>query len=1102
MTITVGITHHTEYNYDKAVNMSPHVFRLRPAPHSRTPVKSYSLNIFPEEHFINWQQDPFGNYLARVVFPEKTKKFWFTVDIVADLTVINPFDFFLEPDAEKFPFTYEDQLKQDLQAYLQADKPSRKFKKIIDELAPEEPTPTVDFLVAVNQRICDLVEYQIRMEQGVQTVDETLEKASGSCRDSSWLLVQLFRSLGLAARFVSGYLVQLASDEKSLDGPSGPENDFTDLHAWCEVYVPGAGWIGLDPTSGLFAGEGHIPLACTPEPSSAAPVTGAIDQCETTFSFKNQVKRLHEPPRVTKPYTDIQWGEIEAMGHKIDADLAELGIELTMGGEPTFISIDDMESEEWNTAADGFDKRRLAHQLFLKMQRNFTSGGFRHYGQGKWYPGEPLPRWQYACYWRKDGVPIWKEQKLLADITKDYGFNASDAKNFANTLAQTLDLDTKVVTTAYEDVLYHLWQEGMLPQEASPDDPELLDAMSRKGFLAKMEHGIEKPVGFVIPLQWDPVFNGWQSCAWQFRRGHCFLLPGDSPMGYRLPLSSLGGVEFLPERDPADIPAEFGNEPRLFEGYVGTDLLKTAVAVEARDGKLFIFMPPLSHFEHYMRLIASLEKVAEQLNMPLVLEGYTPPFDSRVEKYAVTPDPGVIEVNVHPVVGWQELVSNTHRLYQMAKETRLGTQKFMLDGRLAGTGGGNHVTMGGATPLQSPFLRRPDVLRSFITYWQHHPGLSYLFSSMFIGPTSQAPRVDEARDETLYELEIAFEQMPAGEVPEPWLVDRLLRHLLVDLTGNTHRAEFCIDKLYSPDSPAGRLGIVEFRGFEMPPHPRMSLMQMLLLRTLLVWFWRQPYHKRLVRWGTELHDKFLLPHYVKQDITSICEDLNQAGFDIKPEYFAPFFEFRFPICGRREVEGMQFELRNAIEPWHVLGEESTSSGTSRYVDSSLERIELKVNNMAVDRYVISCNQRRVPLKPTGVKGELVAGIRFRAWQPSSALHPTIGVHAPLIFDVYDTWTGRSIGGFTYHVSHPGGRNFETFPVNGLEAEGRRIARYWDIGHTPAKEGDAQRVWSHTHATYQFTEHDGHSDYQVPPEERENADYPNTLDMRREFRLTY
>ena len=1101
MTITVGITHHTEYTYDKPVNMAPHVFRLRPAPHSRTPIKSYSLNIHPKEHFINWQQDPFGNYLARVVFPEKTTKFWFTVDVVAEMTVINPFDFFLEPDAETIPFAYDEQLKQDLLPYLQTEAVSDKFQKVIDALAPKEDIATVDFLVSVNQHICDLVDYQIRMEQGVQSVDETLEKASGSCRDSSWLLVQLFRNLGIAARFVSGYLVQLTADEKSLDGPSGPENDFTDLHAWCEVYVPGAGWIGLDPTSGLFAGEGHIPLACTPEPSSAAPVTGAIDKCEVSFDFSNQVKRLHEPPRVTKPYTDTQWAEIEAMGHTVDAQLSELGIDLTMGGEPTFISIDDMESEQWNTAADGLEKRQLAHQLFLKMQRNFTSGGFRHYGQGKWYPGEPLPRWQYACYWRKDGVPLWRDQKWLGDITKDYGFAAPQANEFAQALAEVMDLDKQVVTTAYEDILYHLWQEGNLPLDTSPEQPELLDAMSRKGFLAKMEQGIENPVGYIIPLQWDPVFNGWQSCVWQFRRGHCFLLPGESPLGYRLPLDSLGGTSVLPDRDPADIPEHFTEDNVIYQGYVGTDLLRTALAIECRDGKLFIFMPPLNHFEHYMRLLSGIEKVAEKLQIPVILEGYTPPTDSRVEKYAVTPDPGVIEVNVHPVIGWEELVSNTHRLYQLAKETRLGTQKYMLDGRHTGTGGGNHVTMGGPTPLQSPFLRRPDVLRSFITYWQHHPGLSYLFSSMFIGPTSQAPRVDEARDETLYELEIAFEQIPAGEVPEPWLVDRLLRHLLVDLTGNTHRAEFCIDKLYSPDSAAGRLGIVEFRGFEMPPHARMSLMQMLLLRTLLVWFWRQPYHKRLVRWGTELHDKFLLPHFVQQDIAEICNDLNQAGFDIKLDYFSPFLEFRFPICGRREIEGMQFELRNAIEPWHVLGEESTAGGTSRYVDSSLERVELKVTNMASERYVVTCNQRRVPLKPTSVKGELVAGIRFRAWQPASALHPTIGVHAPLVFDVYDTWAGRSIGGFTYHVSHPGGRNFETIPVNGLEAEGRRIARYWDIGHTPAKTGEHTRAWSPTHATYQFTEHSGNSDYQVPPEERQNADYPNTLDLRRQPRLT-
>ena len=1095
MTITVGITHHTEYHYDKSISMSPHTFRLRPAPHSRTPIKSYSLKVFPEDHFINWQQDPFGNYLARVVFPEKTKKFSFTVDLVAELTVINPFDFFLESYAETYPFKYEKRLARDLAPYLEIETASDAFSTLINAQVPKEPVATVDFLVAVNQAVYNLIEYGVRMEPGVQSVDETLEKKGGSCRDSAWLSVQMFRHLGLAARFVSGYLVQLAPDEKSLDGPSGPEKDFTDLHAWCEVYVPGAGWIGLDPTSGLFAGEGHIPLACTPEPASAAPVTGAIDKCESTFSFYNSVQRLHEPPRVTKPYSDAQWAAIDRLGDVIDHQLNEAGITLTMGGEPTFISIDDMESEQWNTAADGKEKRELAHTLFMKMVDAFSQGGFRHYGQGKWYPGEPLPRWQYASYWRKDGMPIWSDQALLADKIKPSSAATPDAEAFASHLSVALGLDESVVVTAYEDVLYHLWQEGSLPKEPSPDAPELLDAMTRKGFLAKLERGLDKPVGFVVPLTYDAGFEGWQSNLWSFKRGHCFLLPGDSPMGYRLPLNSLGKPKPIYERDPADMTDSLTSLKKQ-RGYIGEESVSTALCIEVRDGQLCIFMPPVSHFEHYALLLNAVEEVAAKLQTPIILEGYTPPYDSRVEKFAVTPDPGVIEVNVHPATNWKTLVNNTHALYEMAKTCRLGTEKFMLDGRHAGTGGGNHVTMGGPTPLESPFLKRPDILRSFITYWQHHPGLSYLFSSLFIGPTSQAPRVDEARDETLYELEIAFSQIPDGEVPAPWLVDRLLRHLLTDLTGNTHRAEFCIDKLFNPDSPTGRLGIVEFRGFEMPPHARMSLMQMLLLRTLLVWFWKQPYKKKLVRWGTELHDRFMLPHYVRQDIAEVCSDLNAANFPIKLEWFEPFFEFRFPRCGSREVGQIKLDLFSAIEPWHVLGEEATGSGTARYVDSSLERVQLTVSNMHTDRYIVSCNGRRLPLKETNIRGEHVAGVRFRAWHPASALHPTIGVHAPLVFDVYDTWAGRSLGGFTYHVSHPGGRNFSTVPVNAFEAEGRRIARFWDHGHTPSFKSKAVPEWSPHLATQHVVNHEGQSDFDLPLEESENEEYPNTLDLRR------
>ncbi len=1069
MTIRVALHHHTRYDFDRPVALSPHEIRLRPAPHCRTPIHSYSLRIEPDKHFLNWQQDAYGNYIARAVFPEKTKRLAVTVDLVADMTVINPFDFFVEHYAEHYPFAYPQQLAIELAPYLEKETPGPLLSRWLDAFRADGYRPgdnTVNMLVALNARLQGEVGYLVRMEPGIQVPDETLAKRSGSCRDSGWLLVQILRHMGLAARFVSGYLVQLVADQKPIDGPAGPTADFTDLHAWAEVYLPGAGWIGLDPTSGLLAGEGHIPLAATAFPSSAAPVTGFTDVCESTLHFEMKVTRIHEDPRVTKPYTEAQWAEIDALGEAVDAELADLDVRLTQGGEPTFVSVDDMDGPEWNFTALSPKKWTLAEGLAWRLRERFAPGALMFYGQGKWYPGEPLPRWALGIHWRADGVPVWRDAALLARESAPAHATLEEARRLAGALAPLLGLTAGDFIDAYEDPLPLLLQEQNLPVNLDPARVPMKAYDDRSRLARTLAAGLDRPAGLVLPLRTAPTGTAWETSPWPLRREQLFLLPGDSPLGYRLPLAS------LPDRLPAETEPEFERDPfeprgDLHDAHAAAErarhakrrsaapreIVRTALCIEVREGRVHVFLPPMQRLEDFLDLVAIVERAAAAVRVPVRIEGYGPPHDPRMRVLNVTPDPGVIEVNVHPARTWRELAANTSALYEDARQSRLGTEKFMLDGRHTGTGGGNHVTLGGATPADSPFLRRPDLLRSLITYWQNHPALSYLFSGTFIGPTSQAPRVDEARDDNLYELEIAFQQMSKAletgrEADFPWLVDRLLRNLLVDLTGNTHRAEFSIDKLYSPDGPSGRLGLVEFRAFEMPPHAQMSLAQMLLLRALVARFWKAPYEGRLVRWDTQLHDRWMLPHFVEQDIHDVAVDLAAAGYPFRAEWFAPFVEFRFPRYGTVVHQGVSLELRQAIEPWHVLGEEMSGSGTARYVDSSVERMQVKVRGMTGERHVVACNGRAVPLHPTGVHGEYVAGVRYKAWSPPSALHPTIGVHTPLVFDIVDTWSGRAIGGCTYHVAHPGGRNYATFPVNANEAEARRFARFWDHGHTP------------------------------------------------------
>lgn len=1127
MPVRVSLTHRTTYRYERPAELGPQIIRLRPAPHNRTPIHTYSLRLKPERHFLNWQQDAYGNYLARVVVPDKAPRFEVLVNLVADLQAYNPFDFFLESGAEEFPFAYGGQDLENLETYLKPDPVTPLLSEFIARV-DRTKRRTVDFLVELNRKVHEAVAYVIRLEPGVQTPEDTLKIGRGSCRDSAWLFVQVCRNLGLAARFVSGYLIQLTPDERPLEGPQGPERDFTDLHAWAEVYAPGAGWIGLDATSGLLVAEGHIPLACTPRPSSAAPVSGMVQDVETEFDFEMSVSRVVDVPRVTKPYSDDEWSAIVARGSHVDEVLERNDVRLTMGGEPTFVGIDNPDAPEWNTQALGKEKLRRANGLGRRLQQLWAPGGAIHHGHGKWYPGEALPRWAITIISRTDGEPVWKDVKWFASADEDLGHTTEHAARFIRTLGRVLAVHDQGVMPVYEDAWYHLWRERRLPVNVDPLESKLDDPLERERLARVFRSGLNEPSGYVMPLGHDG--QRFVSGRWFVREEHCFLHPGDFPIGYRLPLESLPWHDPTQDDAPVMLDPSVPREPlpqfqqllhRLNGPFVALDRaapithqgrshggsddgllekkgepegsqrkgqtgpddreqrgadelplgpVKTALCTEVRGGVLHVFLPPTYSTEAFLQLLAGVEQTCEITGHKVKLEGYGAPKDPRLTDFKLTPDPGVLEVNVPPTRSWNQLLQQNEQLYTAAREERLTAEKFDLDGKHIGSGGGNHLVLGATTPLESVFLRRPDVLVSLISFWHNHPALSFLFSGQFIGPTSQAPRVDEARNDSVYELELAFDELLRHQNVQPWLVDRVLRNLLVDVTGNTHRTEFCIDKLYSPDLATGRLGLVEMRAFEMPPHFKMASAQHLLVRSIVAAFSERPYKERLVKWGTSLHDRFMLPHFVKHDLIDALRFLEERGFGLDPQWFEPHYQFRFPYYGEIARDDVHLEVRGALEPWHVLGEESAAAGQTRYVDSSLERIQVKVKGVTFDRYLVCCNSVALPLHPTGTRGEFIAGVRYRAWQPPFCLHPTIGVHGPLHLDLYDRWNQRAIAGCTYHVVHPGGRANADRPINAVAAESRRIARFDESGHTPRSY------------TPQFC--------------GVNSDFPMTLDLRR------
>lgn len=725
------------------------------------------------------------------------------------------------------------------------------------------------------------------------------------------------------------------------------------------------------------------------------------------------------PPNVQKlrplsnSYTTAQWEQINAVGTAVDADLAKMQVGLWMGGEPTFVAQyaakDSHHHPEWHVAAIGDGKRQLAGQLWQQLERRIAPpGSLRYYNVGKCYPGEVEPRWALGCYWRFDGQAVWHEPNLLIQDGNTHGQTIEQAAQFIQALADSLDLP----------------QEYIIPVEEA-------------------DHCTV--VGYLLPLLCVEQASAsvWSTCAWQLTSAadvsaandvssrdarltapQLIAAAGTNSIGLRLPLNQIAWCQTAISEATSFIASK--SDSNSAQHVTAPNSIQVALTVEIHAGNLQIFIPPISSTECFLDLIAQLETTAQSLGLPIQLTGYLPSDHGGLTGFQITPDPGVIEVNIHPIAHWPELVSLHEQLYAAATECGLTCQKIAADGLPTDTGGGAHITIGGRSVEHSPILRRPDLLRSLITYWQHHPGLSYLFSSLFVGPTSQSPRVDETHIGNLYELALALQHLHPDALIPPELLDRLLKNLLVDLSGNTHRTEICIDKLFSPHSPQGTLGVVEFRGFTMPPTMQMRLVQLLLVRSLVAWLWQAPYLKPLKHWGTQLHDRFFLPQYIIADMQSVVADLNHAGYPFELNWLQPFWEFRFPKLGHATItphpeQSLELVIHRALELWPVLAD-SDSSGNSRPVDTSMERIQLTLqgHGLDLDEYHLTCNGRNVHFASIG--DQRISGVRFRARSllgvSDNCQHTAITPHVPFHLALFQRGSAQPLGTWRYDIQQP------------------------------------------------------------------------------------
>jgi uncharacterized protein (DUF2126 family)/transglutaminase-like putative cysteine protease len=1000
----VALTHVIEERFATPVTLATHWLRLRPAAHARAGVTAYSLRVRTEPHFVNWFRDAYENHVARLDFPEPVTRLAIDVDVVAEIADANPFDFLLDDDALEHPFAYGEQARRDLAPYLQLERPGPRLARWLPSL-PRGRTAVID---RVRETVLAVHEAVALDPVGARDLETALALRAGTAEALAWLAVASLRALGIAARFASGYRVHVA------DGAANAA-----LHAWTEAFLPGAGWVGIDPTCGLFTTDAWIPLACAPEPATARTIAGFREACDGTDAA-SLVARVLEPSPAPSPYSAADWAEIAAVGRAVDADLAAAGVRLGLARELAFTSTRHSGAPEWRTTALGESKVATAEALASALRARLVPDAVVTRGDGEWFAGEASPRWRVACVWRADGRPLWRGPAWPASSPSALPPDA--AATFARALADTLGVPAASVIAAYEDPLAgaRADRDGFdAPLAGELGDPERRRALADR--LSAERAGA--PVGWVLPLAWDYGAEAWRSGAWRFRRGRLHLLPGSFAMGVRLPLASLPPDDAAESRDPARDPLA-PREP-LPDGLASLGVPppsdepppRTAVCLEVRDDRLHAFLPPLGRAEAWVRLVAAIDDVAARTGVGVVVEGYEAPEDDRLPRLVIEPAPGTLRMILPTTGRMDDHAALLDAAYDEAARLGLRTERLAADGAVDPLPATALLVVGGTTADVSPFFDRPELLRALIVYWQRHPSLSYLFRpSALVGPGGPAPRADESRVDALGELAIALERLAGGDRP-PWWPDRVLRHLLADASGDCRRTELDTERLFDPTHAARRRGELSIKSFGVAPCARTAAVQSLLVAAIVARLARAGGDATTTPWGPALHDRFMLPSVLRADLDAVLTDLARSGRPLQPVWFAPFVEAQFPLLGRVQLGDVALELRPAHEPWPVLAEEATGAGMARFVDSANGRLEARLTG-ASPRHVLACNGRRVPLRPGGDDGTLVAGVRYKRWNPTATLHPTAPPTGELVFDVVDVWTDRAIGGCRYTPAVP------------------------------------------------------------------------------------